>query len=61
MESIASIAVTSCGLKRHLQILVVRYVRCRCWVLIYLFLAPYDDGDDEALRMKEKNRGVYRT
>jgi len=26
---------------------------------INLFLAPY--GDDEALRMKEKNRGVYWT
>jgi len=59
VESIAGIA--SCGLKRHLQILVVNMRRCAVqkWVLIYSVLAPY--GDDEALRMKEKNRGVYRT
>jgi len=59
VESIAVIAVVFCGLKRHLQILVIRYVRYRYWVLIYLALAPY--GDDEILLMKEKNRGVYRT
>jgi len=59
MKSIADIAVVSCGLKKHLQILVIRYVQYRCWVLICLALAPY--GDDETLLMKEKNRGVYRT
>jgi len=48
VESIGSIAVTSCGLKRHLQILVVRYVRYRCWVLIYLALAPSDDERKES-------------
>jgi len=42
MESIANIAVVSCGLKIHLQILVIGYVRYRCWVLIYLTIAPYN-------------------
>jgi len=58
VESIAGIAVVSCGLKRHLQILVIGYVRYRCWVLIYLTIASYGD---ETLLMKEKNRGIYQT
>jgi len=59
MELITVIAVVSCGLRRHLQILVIRYVQYRYWILICLAFAPY--GDDETLLMKEKNRGVYRT
>jgi len=31
----------------------------RCWKLICLALATYDD--DKTLLMKEKNRGVYQT
>jgi len=57
VELIAGIAVVFCGLKRHLQILVIGYVWYKCWVLIYLTIAPY--GDDETLLIKEKNRGVY--